>query len=265
MISRKGAFVVGVIAAMVIGSGTAYAANGGTLKLGHRNQATKPTTLKNSKGTALKLTSKAGTAPFAVSSGTKVANLNSDKIDGLSGEQFLRSTGKAADANLLDGLSGEQFLRSTGKAADAESVDGLDSTALALASGATAFVVANGVFVDLDADGILDALIATATCPLGTKLTGGGVDNFTVDGRTLVNSPSGGNQWMGASLADPIAAVPDLVTDLQAFAVCYNPRGAVAGGVPTLSQAAASAHATTASEIAPAAIARLAKLQSKEK
>lgn len=223
--SRKGAFVAGVIAAMVIGSGTAYAATGGTFRLGHKNSATKVTTLKNSRGTALKLTSKAGTAPLAVSSGTKVANLNSDKIDGV------------------------------------------DSTALALASGATAFVVADGAFVDLDADGTFDALIAIATCPSGTKLTGGGADNFTTFGTTLVNSPDGNNEWMSASFADPAAVpVPDAVTDLQAYAVCYNPRGgAVPGGTTTLRQATASAHKTTAAEIPAAAITRLAKVQSKQK
>jgi hypothetical protein len=220
MISRKGAFVVGVIAALVIGSGSAYAATGGTFVLGHNNSATKVTTLTNSKGTALKLRSKAGTAPLAVSSGTRVANLNSDRIDGL------------------------------------------DSTALALVAGTTAFVVANGAFVDLNSDGTADALFATATCPAGTKLTGGGVDNFTSFGFTPLFSPSGGNQWTGASLADPAV---DLVTDLQAYAVCYNPRGAVPGGVPTWSQAAASAHTTLASEIPPAAKARLARLQSKQK
>jgi hypothetical protein len=256
MISRKGAFVAGAIAAMVIGSGSAYAANGGTLILGHKNSATKLTTLKNSKGTALKLTSRRGTAPLAVNSGAKVANLNSDKVDGVSGEQLLRTTGKAADADRVDGLSSEQFLRTTGKAADAESVDGVDSTALALASGATAFVVANGVFVDADGDGIIDSLVAIAVCPAGTKLTGGGEDNIT-SGFTFMNRPSGGNGWIVASTADPAV---DLVTDLRASAVCYNPRGAVPGGTDTsLPPAPAAAQRTTAAEIAPEVATRLAR------
>ena len=158
MISRKGSFVGGVIVALVLGSGTAYAATGGTFKLGGKNSANRVSTLINTRGTPLKLTSKAGTAPLAVGSRTRVANLNSDRLDGLSSEQFLRSTGKAADA---------------------QSVDGVDSSALALAAGATSYVMANGVFTDVNADGVADALIAVATCPAGTKLTGGGVDNFT--------------------------------------------------------------------------------------
>lgn len=263
MISRKGAFVAGVIAALVLGSGGAYAATGGNFTLGAKNTATKVSVLSNTRGTALKLQSKAGTPPLAVSSGTRVANLNSDRLDGLSSEQFLGATGKAADSDKLDGLSSEQFLRSTGKAVDAESVDGLDSTALALASGATAYVVANGVFVDLDSNGVADALIAIATCPAGTKLTGGGVDNFTGGTATVINSPSGGNEWAGASFADPTV---DAVDDLQAYAICYNPRGGVLpGSVTTLSQAKASAQATTTSEIAQDTAQRLAELQAKQR
>jgi len=220
MISRKGAFAAGVIAALVIGGGSAYASTGGTFVLGHKNKATNVTKLINSQGTALKLKSKAGTASLAVSSSTKVTNLNSDKIDGL------------------------------------------DSTALALTAGSTGFVVADGVFVDLDnpPDGVPDALFADATCPTGTRLTGGGVDNLTSDGFTPLNGPSGGNVWTAASLADPTVDQP---TDLQAYAVCYNPRGAVAGANPTLSRAKTSAHNTRVSEIAPADVRRLAELHSK--
>jgi hypothetical protein len=65
------------------GSVGAYAANGGSLVLGHKNSATKTTTLKNKKGTALSLKSKAGTAPLKVSNNTLVTNLNADLVDGL--------------------------------------------------------------------------------------------------------------------------------------------------------------------------------------
>jgi hypothetical protein len=69
-----------LLAGSTLGS---YAANGGSLVLGHKNTATKTTTLKNSKGTALSLKSKAGTAPFKISNSTKIANLNADLVDGL--------------------------------------------------------------------------------------------------------------------------------------------------------------------------------------
>jgi hypothetical protein len=241
MISRKGAFVGGVVVAMVLGSGSAYAATGGTFKLGGNNTTKKVTSLTNSKGTALKLRSRAGTAPLAVGSSTRVAHLNTD---------------------LLDGLSSEQFLRTTGKAADAESVDGVDSSALALAAGATSYVVANGVFTDVTGDGVADALIATATCPAGTKLTGGGVDNFA-SGTTLIDSPDTGGRWEGASLSDPSV---DLVTDLQAYAICYNPRGAAAPGtVSTLSAARTAPHATSASEVGSDTVDRIDRVVAKRR
>jgi hypothetical protein len=263
MISRKGSFVSGVIVAMVLGSGTAYAATGGNFKLGGKNTATSVTSLVNSQGTALKLTSKAGTAPLAVTSGTKVANLNADRLDGLTSVQFLRSTGKATDANMLDGLSSEQFLRSTGKAVDAESVDGLDSGALALAAGGTSYVVANGTFVDVNADMVADFLIAIATCPAGTKLTGGGNDNFTSYAGTYYDSPNNGNAWIAAAATDPTV---DAVDDLQAYAICYNPRGgAVAGTTSTLSLARAQAHATDSGDIDAATVATLARVHAKRR
>jgi len=66
--------------------------------------------------------------------------------------------------------------------------------------------------------------------------------------------------WTAASLADQTVDQP---SDLQAYAVCYNPRGAVAGANPTLSRAKTSAHSTRVSEIAPADVRRLAELHSK--
>ncbi len=71
-------------AVLVVGGANlaAYAANGSPLLLGKNNKATKVTKLKNSKGTALSLKSKTGTAPLQVSSNTKVTNLNADLIDG---------------------------------------------------------------------------------------------------------------------------------------------------------------------------------------
>jgi hypothetical protein len=53
------------------------------LLLGKGNTATKTTTLKNSKGTALSLKSKSTKPPLKVNSRTKVAKLNADQLDGL--------------------------------------------------------------------------------------------------------------------------------------------------------------------------------------
>jgi len=80
-------FLLGILVAG--GTGTAYAANGGTFRLGQSNSATATTKLTNTKGTALKVISKAGTPPISVgSNSTKVPYLNADKLDGKDSSQF---------------------------------------------------------------------------------------------------------------------------------------------------------------------------------
>jgi hypothetical protein len=102
-------FAMGAIVALVLGSGTAYAANGGNLKIGWSNNATQTTTLTNTKGSALYLRSKAGQAPLRVNQTTKIPALNSDLLDGRDSTGFAYSntrigtitrTGQAYD---LDG------------------------------------------------------------------------------------------------------------------------------------------------------------------
>jgi hypothetical protein len=112
-----------------LGVGSAgYAATGGTFMLGNPNSATSQTALTaNNAGKALNITQQstgagatalglnvpAGKAPFTVNSGTKVANLNADKLDGKDAAAFLGATGKAADAEKLDGLDSENFVQGT--------------------------------------------------------------------------------------------------------------------------------------------------------
>lgn len=80
-------FLLGLLVAG--GTGTAYAANGGTFRLGQSNSATATTKLTNTKGTALKIISKSSTPPLSVgSNSTKVPYLNADKVDGLNASQI---------------------------------------------------------------------------------------------------------------------------------------------------------------------------------
>lgn len=88
-------FAAGAVAALVIGSGTAYAATGGTFILGKANSAGATTTLTNPNGTALTLKSKAGTPSLRVNSSTKVPYLNADKLDGLDSSQVARASARA--------------------------------------------------------------------------------------------------------------------------------------------------------------------------
>jgi len=80
-------FMLGVL--VTGGTGTAYAANGGTLRLGGSNSATATTTLTNTQGTALKVVSKAGKPPISVgNNSTKVPYFNADKLDGKDSTAF---------------------------------------------------------------------------------------------------------------------------------------------------------------------------------
>jgi|SRR5690348_3846385 len=185
-ISRPAAFGIGALTALVLGSGTAYAATGGKFILGHTNSATSTTTLKNTRGTALSLSSRPGTPSLKVSNSTKVPNLNADRLDGY------------------------------------------DSSAFSLASGQTNTISRTGVGIDVTDDGIDDAVVAVATCPAGTRLTGGGGDDYTSDGVLFMNSPIDRSTWMvGSTTADVSSSN---WSNLVAYAQCYNPRGGVAGG-----------------------------------
>lgn len=95
MKSTHGRIITILLAAALVAFGAnlaAYAANGGPLLLGKSNKATKTTKLKNSKGTALSLKSKTGTAPFAVSNSTTVAKLSADLLDGQDSSSYRNQT-----------------------------------------------------------------------------------------------------------------------------------------------------------------------------
>jgi hypothetical protein len=79
-------------------SGTAYAATGGTFFLGKANSASAVSSLTNTAGTALRLSSKAGTPPLAVSSTAQVPNLNASLLGGNSASSFVQGSGKVSSA-----------------------------------------------------------------------------------------------------------------------------------------------------------------------
>ena len=105
--------MVVMTAALIIALGSAVmATDGQALVVGKTNTATRLTTLdRNAAGPALKVLVEAGSAPLAVTSSTKVANLNADKVDGKDSTAFLGKTEKAADAELLDGKDASDLTR----------------------------------------------------------------------------------------------------------------------------------------------------------
>lgn len=142
-ISRTASFGIGVVVTLVIGSGTAYAATGGTFLLGKSNSASSTTTLANSRGTALSLSSKAGTAPLKVNRATKVTNLNSDQLDGLDSSRFALTTGQS------------NTLRSEGAAVIDADQDGTPDTVAAFAYCPAGTLMTGGGGEDYSSDGVL--------------------------------------------------------------------------------------------------------------
>lgn len=172
------------VGAVIAGTGTAAAATGGTFVLGRDNSAGATTILRNS-GTTPNLTLPAARA------GQPPLAVNS-------------WSGKVAHLNT-------------------DKLDGHDSTAFALAGGKVGTIEAVGQPLDLDGNGTDDVFAAEATCPAGSKVTGGGHETWTVAGAVV--SRVDGNGWVVVTLPDADTVSDDVV----AVAQCYNPRGAVAG------------------------------------
>jgi hypothetical protein len=89
------AVVIGALVIAISGFGAAVASSGGVVILGVHNSATSVTTLSNSKGSALALKSKHGTAPLTVNSGKVVKHLNAAKVGGSTASQ-LKTSGSGA-------------------------------------------------------------------------------------------------------------------------------------------------------------------------
>jgi deazaflavin-dependent oxidoreductase (nitroreductase family) len=99
------ATVISLVALVFAIGGTAVAATGGNFILGKANTATSVSSLTNTKGTALKLSSTATTPPLAVSNSVQVPGLNASELDRHTSSAFLPATGAAANSNALGGCS----------------------------------------------------------------------------------------------------------------------------------------------------------------
>ncbi len=137
--------VISVIALFVSLGGAGYAATGGNFILGQSNSASNTTSLAapvaneglkvrnvstTDGATALGLEVRAGHAPMTVNSGTKVVNLNADRVDGIDSGAFLQK-GVAQSAN-VSGAGGVVDVNNTG------ATNGVQAT--------TASVSASGVY-----------------------------------------------------------------------------------------------------------------------
>jgi hypothetical protein len=185
--------LVGIAVGATTLGGVSYAATGGSFLLGKSNTSGAQTILRNTATTPILAlsTSRSGQVPLAVSA----------------------NAGKATNLN-------------------ADKLDGLDSTVLALSTGQTGTLYAQSELIDVDDDGIVDNVLAAfVDCPAGTKVTGGGFENYT--GYPTIISEQSDNGWFVASTA----TAGESGEDLYAAVTCYNPRGAVPGANTTASRA----------------------------
>jgi len=125
------AIAVSVAALVVALSGTSYAATGGTFLLGGANSATALSSLSNSNGTALRLSSKNGTPPLTVSNGVQVPKLNASELGGTPAAGFMQGTGSADSGNLAITGPGEGLITGSATSSvtgvcDANSATGAD-------------------------------------------------------------------------------------------------------------------------------------------
>lgn len=98
--------VISTTALVLALGGTAVAANGGSVLLGHNNKATSNTVISNSKGTALVLAGKKGIAPFGVNGNkVKVPSLNADQLDGLDSTQLQRRVSGQCGSTAIAAIS----------------------------------------------------------------------------------------------------------------------------------------------------------------
>jgi hypothetical protein len=118
------ATIISLVALFFAMGGTAVAATGGNFILGKANTATSVSSLTNTKGTALSLSSTATTPPLKVSNSVQVPNLNASELDGQTSSAFLPATGTAVNSSELGGQPASAFLPATGTAANSSELGG---------------------------------------------------------------------------------------------------------------------------------------------
>lgn len=191
--------------ALALATGTGYAANGDRLVLGEKNTAKKSTVLKNTKRVPLKLVAKKGKPALKVNTKKKIKNLNADRLDGLHKKAFLRKGQRAADSARLGGR---------------------DASAYALANGQTGVRWATGGVGDVPGKAYASA---TAQCPAGTVMTGGGGYTKYSDDKLWFSGPGAmPHSWEVNSDGNKAARPGD---QLLAYVVCFNARGPVPGAM----------------------------------
>jgi hypothetical protein len=109
------ATVISLVALFFSMGGTAVAATGGTFILGKANTATSVSSLTNTKGSALSLSSTATAPPLKVSNSVQVPNLNASELGGIPASGYMQGGGDTTGKRLaLTGPINATLLASPG-------------------------------------------------------------------------------------------------------------------------------------------------------
>jgi hypothetical protein len=108
------ATVISLIALCVAMGGSAVAATGGTFILGKANTASSVSSLTNTKGTALSLSSSSKAPPLKVSNGVQVPKLNASELDGHTSSAFLPAGGTAVNSDELGAVPASDYMYGSG-------------------------------------------------------------------------------------------------------------------------------------------------------
>ena len=105
--------VISLVALVFSMSGTAYAATGGTFVLGKANAESSVSSLSNSRGTALNLSSAAGKPSLTINRSVQIPNLNASELHGISAGGFIHGTGTSASKRVAITATGASALALT--------------------------------------------------------------------------------------------------------------------------------------------------------
>ncbi len=108
---------------------------------------------------------------------------------------------------------------------NADKLDGQSAGSFASARAKTGSHDAGGTELDLDGNGLVDAIAGYAECPAGSQMTGGGGGDFTATGYLLTSAPDpdGYEAWLFAvGVSENYSEDP---TSVFASVTCWDPTG----------------------------------------
>ena len=117
--------VISLVALVFSMSGPAYATTGGTFLLGKANAESSVSSLSNSRGTALNLSSAPGKPSLTVNRSAQIPNLNASELHGIAASGFIHGTGASVSKRVtITGTGASALALTPGSALIGQCVNG---------------------------------------------------------------------------------------------------------------------------------------------